>query len=117
MGTCNGFDMYTDHLGVEEYPFVATFYHLGVDESKPLDEQVEEKIVSFETMCDVDDKNTGLNNDIITIYFPFDQKSGNIKVILGETMEVETYGLVQKGRVLGVRPSQLGGVKVMCTRI
>jgi hypothetical protein len=108
--------MYIDHY-LEEYPFYATFYHLGVDESKPLDEQVEEKIVSFTTICDVDDKNTGLNNDLITLYFPFDAENEKIQIILGETMEVETYGLVQKGRVIGVRPSQLGGVKVMCTRI
>lgn len=109
--------MYTNHLGTEEYPFYATFYHLGVDETKPLDQQVEEKIVSFETICDVDDQNTGLNNDIITLYFPFNPENEVIKIILGETMEVETYGLIQKGRVLGVRPSQLGGVKVMCKRI
>lgn len=109
--------MYIDHHGTEEYPFHATFYHLGVDESKPLDQQVEDKIVSFETMCDVDDQNTGLNNDLITLYFPFDATEETINIILGETMEVETYGLIQKGRVLGVRPSQLGGVKVMCTRI
>lgn len=109
--------MYTNHLGTEEYPFYATFYHLGVDETKPLDQQVEEKIVSFETICDVDDQNTGLNNDIITLYYPFNPENEVIKIILGETMEVETYGLIQKGRVLGVRPSQLGGVKVMCKRI
>lgn len=109
--------MYIDHHGTEEYPFHATFYHLGVDESKPLDQQKEDKIVSFETMCDVDDQNTGLNNDLITLYFPFDATEETINIILGETMEVETYGLIQKGRVLGVRPSQLGGVKVMCTRI
>lgn len=109
--------MYTQHYETDEYPFVATFYHWGVDESKPLDQQKEEKIVSFQTRCDVDDKNTGLNNDLITLYIPFDAENENIKVVLGETMEVETYGLVQKGRVLGVRPSQLGGVKVMCTRV
>lgn len=109
--------MYTDHQGTEEYPFLATFYHLGVDESKPLDQQVEEKIISFQTVCDVDDKNNGLSNDIITLYFPFDAESETINVVLGETMEVETYGIVQRGRVLGVRPSQLGGVKVMCTKI
>lgn len=108
--------MYIDQ-NFEEYPFHATFYHLGVDESKPLDQQVEEKIISFETACDVDDKNTGLNNDLITLYFPFNPHEGEIKVVLGETMEVNTYGLLQRGRVLGVRPSQLGGVKVMCTRI
>ena len=108
--------MYIDQ-NFEEYPFHATFYHLGIDESKPLDQQVEEEVVSFETMCDVDDKNTGLNNDMITLYLPFNTNDGEIKVFLGDTMEVNTYGLIQRGRVLGVRPSQLGGVKVMCTRI
>ena len=107
--------MYIDY-NLEEYPFYATFYHIGVDESKPLDQQVEEKIISFETPCDVDDKNTGLNNDVITIYFPFDKEEESIEVKIGDTMEVETYGLIQRGRVLGVRPSQLGGVKVMCKK-
>lgn len=107
--------MYIDY-NLEEYPFYATFYHIGVDESKPLDQQVEEKIISFETQCDVDDKNTGLNNDVITVYFPFDKESESIEVKIGDTMEVETYGLIQRGRVLGVRPSQLGGVKVMCKK-
>lgn len=109
--------MYIDHHGTEEYPFYATFYHLGVDESKPLDEQVEEKIVSFESICDISDQETGLNNDKITLFFPFDHEVGNIEVRLGESVEIESYGLIQKGRVLGVFPSQLGGVKVMCTRI
>lgn len=108
--------MYIEY-NLEEYPFYATFYHIGVDESKPLDQQVEEKIISFETQCDVDDKNTGLNNDVITIYFPFDKEAESIEVKIGDTMEIETYGLIQRGRVLGVRPSQLGGVKVMCKRI
>ena len=108
--------MYIDH-NLEEYPFYAKFYNIGVDESKPLDQQVEEKIISFETQCDVDDKNNGLNNDIITLYFPFDANNEEIKIRLGDTMEVDTYGIFQKGRVLGVRPSQLGGVKVMCKKI
>ena len=108
--------MYIDY-NLNEYPFYAIFYNIGVDESKPLDQQVEEKIISFKTQCDVDDKNNGLNNDIITLYFPFDANNEEIKVRLGDTMEVDTYGILQKGRVLGVRPSQLGGVKVMCKKI
>lgn len=108
--------MYIDY-NLNEYPFYAIFYNIGVDESKPLDQQVEEKIISFETQCDVDDKNNGLNNDIITLYFPFDANNEEIKIRLGDTMEVDTYGILQKGRVLGVRPSQLGGVKVMCKKI
>lgn len=109
--------MYIDHSEIEEYPFYATFYHLGVDESLPLDQQVEEKVVSFETECDMSDKDTGLNNDTITIFFPFNPDNGKINVVLGETVDIEAYGLVQRGRVLGVFPSQLGGVKVMCRRI
>lgn len=108
--------MYIDY-NLNEYPFYAIFYNIGVDESKPLDQQVEEKIISFETQCDVDDKNNGLNNDIITLYFPFDANNEEIQIRLGDTMEVDTYGILQKGRVLGVRPSQLGGVKVMCKKI
>lgn len=109
--------MYIDHHGTEEYPFYATFYHLVVDDSKPLDKQAEEKIVSFETPCDMSDQETGLNNDKITIFFPFDTEREELQVILGESVEINAYGLIQKGRVLGVFPSQLGGVKVMCTRI
>lgn len=109
--------MYTDHHGTEEYPFYATFYHLGVDESKPLDQQKEEKIVSFESVCDMSDQETGLNNDKIMLFIPFDAYEGNIEIRLGESVEIESYGLIQKGRVLGVFPSQLGGIKVMCTRI
>lgn len=109
--------MYTDHHGTEEYPFYATFYHLGVDESKPLDQQKEEKIVSFESVCDMSDQETGLNNDKIMLFIPFDAYKGKIEIRLGESVEIESYGLIQRGRVLGVFPSQLGGIKVMCTRI
>jgi hypothetical protein len=109
--------MYTDHFAMKEYPYHATFYHVGVDESKPLDQQVEEKIVSFESECDISDQDTGLNNDKITLFIPFNGHEGDIEISLGETVEIESYGLIQKGRVLGVFPSQLGGIKVMCTRI
>ena len=110
--------MYIDHHGTKEYPFYATFYHLGVDESKPLDEQVEEKIVSFESPCDISDQELGLNSDKLTLFIPFDATDGNtIEIGLGESVEVESYGLIQKGRVAGIFPSQLGGMKVLCARI
>lgn len=109
--------MYTNHFGTEEYPFNATFYHLSVDESKPLNQQVEEKVVSFASKCDMSDQETGLNNDKMTLFFPLDVNRDKISISLGESVEVESYGLVQKGRVLGVFPSQLGGLKVICSRI
>jgi hypothetical protein len=109
--------MYIDHYGTKEYPYYATFYHLGVDESKPLDEQVEENIVSFESECDMSDQETGLDGDKITLFIPFKEDQGKIEVSLGESVEINAYGLIQKGRVLGVFPSQLGGIKVLCKRI
>lgn len=109
--------MYTDYYGIDEYPFFATFYHLGVDDSKPLDQQVEEKIVSLKTKCDISDKSHSLNNDAITVYVPFNAEKDAISIQIGETVEISSYGLTQKGRVLGVYPSQLGGVTVLCTRI
>lgn len=109
--------MYIDRSNIQEYPFNATFYHLGVDESLPLDEQVEEKIVSFESICDMSDQEMGLNNDKITLYIPFDSDTEEIAIALGETVDIESYGLIQRGRVLGIFPSQLGGMKVVCTRI
>ncbi len=109
--------MYTNHLGTKEYPFFATFYHLGVDESKPLDQQFEEKIVSLETECDMSDRNSKLDNSSFTLYIPFDSKREDVKVAIGETVEVETFGLKQRGRVLVVFPSTLDGVSIVCTRI
>lgn len=109
--------MYTNHLGTDEYPFFATFYHLGVDESKPLDQQFEEKIISFESPCDMSDRNTKLDNDSFTLYIPFRSDVEDVKVAIGETVEVETFGLLQRGRVLVVFPSTLNGVSVICTRI
>ena len=109
--------MYTDHYGTKEYPYYATFYHIGVDESKPLDQQKEEKVVSYESICDISDSETGLNNDKITLFIPFNEDEGKVEVRLGEAVDIESYGLVQEGRVLGVFPSQLGGIKVLCKRI
>ena len=109
--------MYTNRFNISEYPYYATFYHLGVDESKPLDERVEEKIVSFRSECDLDSDGNGINNDTMTLFFPFNPMGEDIKILLGETVELETYGIIQKGRVLGIRPSQLGGVKVLCIKI
>lgn len=109
--------MYTNHHGTEEYPYYATFYTLSIDKTKPLDQQKEEKVISYESICDISDQDTGLNNDKLTIFIPFKEDDGVLEVKLGESVEVESYGLIQKGRVLGVFPSQLGGIKVMCTRI
>ena len=52
-------EMYcTDHYGSEEYPFHGIFYKVEIDDSKPLDEQVDEEIPIFETDMDMSDGGT-----------------------------------------------------------
>ena len=63
----------TDHYGSEEYPFHGIFYKVEIDDSKPLDEQVDEEIPIFETDMDMSDGGT-LSTDTFRVYFPF--KSG-----------------------------------------
>lgn len=109
--------MYTNHLGTKEYPYFASFYHFGIDESKPLDQQFEEKILSFETFCDIADRNNSLTNESFTLYFPLDVEKEIVKISIGENVEVDTFGLLQRGRVLGVFPSTVGGVVVVCSRV
>ena len=110
--------MYHNYNEAIDYPFYATFFHLGVDESKPLDEQVEERVVSFESVCDVGEQDGSLTNDKIAVFMPFSPNNDKaIAIQFGESVEINSYGLIQKGRVLGVFPSQLGGIKVLCTRI
>ena len=97
--------MIIDRTPLEEYPFEGAFYEYGVDESKPLDEQVEEEILILETKCDIQHSSKSDANGIITagfnVYFPFDK----------EKFKGNSYGLVVNGRVISVSPSQLGGVE------
>jgi len=107
--------MYIDRNIIQDYPFNGVFYTVGVDESKPLDQQVEEKVVLFETMCDISEASHSWSGDFIfakyVVYFPFD-KDSEIKVRLGDLFESNMYGLNINGKVVGVFPSQLGGVSV-----
>lgn len=107
--------MYIDHHS-EEYPFAGVFYKIGIDDSKPLDEQVEEEIPIFETICDMSD-GSNLSTDTFTLFFPFDKDKETIIIKEGDLFKGNIYGMTQKGRVIGVYPSQLGGCTVLLTRL
>lgn len=107
--------MIVDRNITQEYPFDGTFYRFGIDESKPLDEQVEEEILIFETKCDIQEStSTVTNGNIIAtfdVYFPFDKEKG-INIKRGYTFRGEMFGLVVDGIIDGIFPSQLGGCQV-----
>lgn len=106
--------MILDREPLIEYPFEGAFYEYGVDESKPLDEQVEEEILILETKCDIQHSSKSDANGIITagfnVYFPFDKGKG-VAIKRGMIFKGNSYGLVVNGRVISVSPSQLGGVE------
>lgn len=108
--------MYIDHNRLQDYPFDGVFYTVGVDESKPLDQQQEEKIVIFETKCDISESSHSWSKDFIwakyAIYFPFNTKTDKINIKLGDLFEANMYGLKVDGKVVGIFPSQMGGVAV-----
>lgn len=108
--------MYSDHYGTEEYPFEGTFYYIGLDDSKPLDEQVEEEISIFTTEFDMTEGGT-LSTETFRIFFPFDHEQETLEISEGNLFKGKIYGADVRGRVIGIYPSQLGGCTVMLTRI
>lgn len=108
--------MFTDHFGTIEYPNEGMFYRIGIDDSKPLVEQVEEEIEIFSTVFDMTEGGT-LSTETFRIFFPFNSKSEELAISVGDLFKSSLYGSSLKGRVLGIYPSQLGGCTVLLTRI
>lgn len=104
--------MYIDRNEIEEYPFDGAFYTYGVDDSKPLEEQVEEEILILATKCDIQESQKSDASGNITasfnVYFPFEKETG-IAVTRGMTFKGNIYGLEVNGEVIGVFPTQMGG--------
>lgn len=107
---------YIEHNKLQDYPYFGQFFRIEIDESKPLDEQVEERVVIFETDCDITESSHSWSRNFIwakyAIYFPFDKDNEEIEVKLGDLFEADMHGLIVNGKVVGVFPSQLGGVTV-----
>lgn len=108
--------MYTNRDILQDYPHYGYFYTMAVDESKPLDQQQEEKIIVFETECDITESSHSWSTNFIwakyAVYFPFDPDTDTIDIQLGVLFEADMYGMRVNGKVVGVFPSQLGGVTV-----
>ena len=108
--------MYIDRNVLGNYPYMGVFYRTYIDKTLPLPEQKEEREIVFETKCDITESSHSWSRNFIwakyAIYFPFDKEKDTIKVKLGDLFEANMYGLNVNGKVVGVFPSQLGGVTV-----
>lgn len=103
--------MYIDRNAIKQYPFVGRFYRYGIDESKPLDEQVEEEILVLETQCDIQQTQTtdsgGLIQSMVKIFFPFDKEAG-INIVGGDNFKADMFGSDIGGTINIPYPNQLG---------
>lgn len=106
--------MYSDINSIVPFKYPCVFYTIGVDESKPLDQQVEEKIVVLESMCDIQESAHMMGKFISSTYVAFVKNNENEENIIrnGLYFECNVDGLEVNGKVSGVFPSQLGGIKV-----
>lgn len=104
---------YIDRNILQDYPCYGYFYNIVVDDSKPLDEQTSEKVIHFETPCDITESSHSWAVNFIwakyAVYFPFDKDGDSINVNLGDMFEADLYGMRVNGKVVGVFPTQLGG--------
>lgn len=107
--------MIIDRNIMQEYPFDGVFYTKGIDESKPLDQQVEEDIVILETKCDIQGaqkEDTGVISNAYNVYFPFDKNIG-VSIKKGNLFKGLMYGIsIKDAVVVDVIPNQLGGCAV-----
>lgn len=107
--------MIIDNTPLVEYPFRGAFYEYGVDDSKPLDEQIEEEVLVLERECDIihaSQSDSGGNlKSFFKVYLPFDKDADTVKIKRGMIFKGEAYGLVVNGTVFSVAPSQLGGIE------
>lgn len=105
---------YIERNILTDFPYHGVFYKKEIDESLPLDKQKEEKVIIYETECDITESSHSWSRNFIwakyAVYFPFDKHSDEIKVNMGCLFEAEINGLLVNGKVVGVFPSQLGGI-------
>ena len=114
----NGYhkNMYIDRDILQEYPFEGEFYYIGIDESLPLEERVEQEIITLTTPCDIQQANHSTRSNFLTasyaIYIPFDKDNEKVTIRRGDLFRADMYGLMEDGKVIGVFPSQMGGITV-----
>jgi hypothetical protein len=96
------------------YPFEGVFYTVTIDESLPLYEQREERVDVLITECDITEASHTTSSNFISakysVYFPFNPDDDEVEITIGMKFEADMYGVNVNGRVIGVFPSQLGGI-------
>lgn len=105
---------YIDRNELKAYPYDGEFYTTEIDTSAPLDEQEEYEVSLLKCKCDIQEESharvNGFIKAVYAIYVSYDETK-TIPVNRGDLFRGSVYGLLIKGKVEGVFPSQFGGFK------
>lgn len=103
---------YIDRDELQVAPFTGEFYTSEIDETLPLDEQVEVKRTICTVSCDIQqDGHARHGTSLESVYrvdVPFENDE-EIHVERGNLFSAVQYGRTISGKVVGVFASQLGG--------
>lgn len=101
---------------IAEYPFEGEFYRYIDESDLPLDEQTGGEELIWESPCDIIEASHTVSSNFIeakfVVYCPFDPKNESVEIRNGDRFYADFYGIQVNGRVVGVFPSQLGGITV-----
>ena len=107
-----------DTDAIEEFPFTnGNFYRNTVKKTDDLKERKEVQELICTVNYDIQIASKYFNNTFVeakyVVYFPIEKTTNGIKVMRGDVFSGDDmYGLRVNGEVLGINPSQLGGVEV-----
>ena len=79
-------------------------------------QQVDTEIKILETECDMS-TGASLNTSTFSVYFHFDINTQKLDIQEGDLIRADIAGMEQRGRIIGIYPSQLGGCTVLLDRI
>lgn len=96
-----------------EFPYEGIFYRTFIDDTKPLEEQVEEKKQVLASKCDIQEVSATENGNFINASFRvFIPMANFLPVKRGDLFEGSAYGMRVNGEIIGIYPSQLGGCTI-----
>lgn len=104
--------MIIDRNKILEFPYDGVFYRVGVDDSLPPSQQVEQDVILLETKCNVQEAGSNIGDFInasYKVFFSYNQGIGGVFPFKQDDLfRCNVFGLNVSGKVIGIFPSQLG---------
>lgn len=109
--------MIIERREIKQYPHNGKFFKIVIVQESPLDPPIKKEIILYQGECDIQ-QSGAMSTPMLTkagyaIYFTLgEDENGDYELNIqkGSSFDGDMYGQRVNGRVLGIFPSQLGGV-------